>query len=149
MKLHYTEFIIFICLNFSIISAEELLNQEYSLENSVQKVKVDFNIDGLDDIVEGYHSDSTFTALFISINKSGKKDTVSISIKLADSMNQIAFCGEKITIEVEKLDYDPVDIFGEELSGFIQSDELYGVRLSDGMCDSFLFFWNHNFKQLH
>jgi hypothetical protein len=139
---------IVIYLNFFTTGAKRLFCQESSPEDGVQRVMVDFNLDGVEDIVEGHHSDSTFTAFFISTDKSGKKDTVSISIKLGESMNQNAFCGEKITIEVEKLDYDPVDIFGEEFSGFIQSDEHYGVRLSDGICDSFHFFWNHDLKKI-
>ncbi len=109
---------------------------------SPQKLSLDFNLDGIEDLVQGVHSDSFYTITFISL------DTVSIKIPLGNSMNQDAFCGTEIELTKENLDYDLKEIFEDDIPGFKRSKSDFGVRLSDGMCDSFHFFWNHKLKQM-
>ena len=134
MKIYYYFILIFLS---SVIFAQENLSSE-----DVQKVAIDFNLDGIEDLVEGILSDSTFIIKFIS------KDTVSFSFRIGVNKNQDAFCGTKILIQKEKLDYNLNNILNTDVPGFIVSDTDYGVNLSDGMCDSFHFYWDYKLKKI-
>jgi hypothetical protein len=38
---------------------------------------------------------------------------------------QNAICGTKVTLDLEKLDYNLIEIFGEGMPGFLKSDKQF------------------------
>ena len=133
MKVNFIILLIIIFFLFDLI-----ICQDDNLTNSKQNIEVDFDQDGIIDIVEGFHTDTTFVVTFIISN-----DSSLFEFGLEDNMSQDAFCGKSIAMKLEALNYDPVEIFGEEIPGFKNSEKEIGINLSD---DSFHFFWNYKLK---
>ena len=140
MKLATLQFLSLII--FLFLSTMSLVSQESLQNNIADTVIIDFNFDGIEDNVVGLYTDSTYKILLISLKTNGIKDTTEISFELNNGTSFNAFCGSKITLEKEKLNYNLSEILGAETPGYNQSEKNYGIKLSDGLCDSFHLYWD-------
>jgi hypothetical protein len=103
-------------------------------------VKADVDCDGLEDTAQLEYVDGHVR---LSVALAATETLQSLEFGLGDSMAQDSLCGTKATLEIEDLDYDLTEAFGENPEGFQQSKTCKGLRLTDNECDSMHIFWNH------
>lgn len=78
----------------------------------------------------------------------GTQATEFLEFGLGDSMAQDSLCGTDAELEIEDMDYDLIEAFGENPEGFQQSKTCKGLRLIGGEGDSMHIFWNHVTKSI-
>lgn len=133
--------IIFCCLLPFVSLAEEVTWDPASV------VKADVDCDGVKDTAQlGYVG--TRVRLAVTLG-AATQATQFLEFGLGDSMAQDSLCGTDIELEIEEMDYDLIEAFGENPEGFQQSQACKGLRLMDGVCDSMHIFWNHITKSIN
>ena len=109
-------------------------------------VSADISCDGVPDTAKlGYIENRV--RLSVTIGTSG--ETQSIEFGLGESGYQGSLCGTDAILKVTDMDYDLVEIFGENPEGFKQSKTCKGLNVSAGECDSMHIFWNHKTKHIN
>lgn len=128
----------------------ELLQRKYAGVNWDKKsiIKADINCDGKGDAaVLGKEGEKVVVAVIRG--PLDKESKIHLTRLLVGKHSQDSLCGRRARLSIEDQDYDPSEIFdGEPLSGFRRSKTCKGINVSDGECDSFHFFWNHELKTL-
>jgi hypothetical protein len=108
-------------------------------------VKADVDCDGVKDTAQlGYIGKRVRLAVTLGATQT----TQFLEFGLGDSMAQDSLCGTDAALEVEDMDYDLIEAFGENPEGFQQSKICKGLRLMGGECDSMHIFWNHVTKSI-
>lgn len=121
-------------LFFLPVAAEDITG------NPASVIHADIDCDGITDSARLTYIES-HVRLTVTLGKD--KATQVLEFGLGDSMAQDALCGTEATLEIEDLDYDLTEIFGEPVEGFEPSTTCKGLRLAAGECDSMHIFWNH------
>jgi hypothetical protein len=104
-------------------------------------VRVDFNCDGTPDTAKlGYIENRVRLTIIFG---GGDLPSQSIEFGLGMSGYQDALCGTDAKLSIEDMDYDLIEIFGENPEGFEQSKTCSGLNIRAGDCDSMHIFWNH------
>lgn len=103
-------------------------------------VKADVDCDGVDDTAQ---MDYVEDRVRVTVTLAATKTSQSLEFGLGNSGAQDSLCGTEATLEIEDMDYDLIEAFGENPEGLRQSKTCKGLRLMDGECDSMHIFWNH------
>jgi len=110
-------------------------------------VRADVNCDGIPDTAKlGYIENRVrLTVIFGGDSMSSQ----SIEFGLGMSDYQDALCGTDAKLSIEDMDYDLIEIFGENPGGFEKSKTCSGLNIRAGECDSMHIFWNHNTRHIN
>jgi hypothetical protein len=103
-------------------------------------VKADVDCDGREDTALLEYVDGHVR---VSVTLAAADTSRFLEFGLGDSGAQDSLCGSEATLEIEDMDYDLTEAFGENPEGFQQSKTCKGLRLMGGECDSMHIFWNH------
>ena len=109
-------------------------------------VRADVDCDGVEDKGQlGYIGKS----VRLTVTLGATQATQFLEFGLGDSMAQDSLCGTDAKLEIEDMDYDLIEAFGENPEGFQQSKTCKGLRVMGGECDSMHIFWNHATKNIN
>lgn len=84
----------------------------------------------------------------VTVTFAATKASQALEFWLGNSGAQESLCGTAATLEIEDMDYDLIEAFGENPEGFRQSKTCKGLSLTDDECDSMHIFWNHETKHI-
>lgn len=107
--------------------------------------KADVDCDGVEDTAR---MEYVVDRVRVTVTLAATKISQSLEFGLGDSMAQDSLCGTEATLEIEGMDYDLIEAFGENPEGFRQSKTCKGLRLMGGECDSMHIFWNHDAQHI-
>jgi hypothetical protein len=116
---------------------------------SQSKVTADFNCDGKHDVAYlGKTKANFFVSVILGpITKASLISTTTLrNVTSEDAQDSVR--EENPSLTTESLDYDTVEMFGENPEGFKPSKTCSGLNLSSGETDSFHFYWNHKTNEL-
>ena len=131
--------LLIICISLQAI-AEEIKWDETST------VKADINCDGTPDIAKlGYFDKQV--RLSVTIDPDGPSQFIDFGLGMPGYQN--ALCGTDPVLTIEVMDYDLVEVFGENPEGFKQSKTCKGLNVRAGECDSMHIFWNHETNHIN
>ncbi len=116
--------------------------------NATTLLKADINSDGNMDYAIWGLQDSLSALVAVVVSPIGTKSQAEIAQFKVDRSCQDCICALPAEMEIESMDYDPSETIGTALPGFERSSEAKGLVLSDGMCDSIHFFWDHQANKL-
>jgi hypothetical protein len=142
MRLPFGAIAFFILINVSCSKHNDSETVKKPSQKDISAVSVDLNGDGIANrvtIVKNSARNVTLTAE-IKLPSGIKKDSLKFYI---DSGKQDGFCSWPVELTPEPLDYDPDPDIGP-LQGYVKSDRAVGLRISDGDCDDFHIYWNHD-----
>lgn len=108
-------------------------------------VKADIDCDSAEDTAQMEYVEDRVR---VTVTFAATKAPQSLEFGLGDSMAQESLCGTEATLEIEDMDYDLIEAFGENPEGFRQSKTCKGLRLMGGECDSMHIFWNHDARHI-
>ena len=142
MRLKFAAIAFLIISSLSCAKYNDSENGKRRNQLDIPAVSVDLDGDGIADrvtIIKNSARDVTLTA---EIKKSSgiKKDLLKFYI---DAGKQDGFFSWPVELIPEPLDYDPDPGIGH-LQGYVKSDRTIGLRISDGECDDFHIYWNHD-----
>lgn len=116
----------------------------FCLPVAAEDVTADIDCDGIPDTARLTYIESHVR---LTVTRGKDKTTQVLEFRLGDSMAQDALCGTEATLEIEDLDYDLTEIFGEPVE-VEPSPTCKGLRLAAGECDSMHIFWNHQTRHI-
>lgn len=108
-------------------------------------MKADIDCDGVEDTARMEYVEDRVR---VTVTLAATKTSQSLEFGLGNSGAQESLCGTEATLEIEDMDYDLIEMFGENPEGFRESKTCKGLRLSDDECDSMHMFWNHKTKHI-
>jgi hypothetical protein len=108
-------------------------------------VKADVDCDGAEDAAQMEYVDKRVR---VTVTLAATKASQSLEFGLGNSGAQESLCGTEARLEIEDMDYDLVEAFGENPQGFRESKTCKGLRLADEKCDSMHIFWNHDTRHI-
>ena len=108
-------------------------------------IKADIDCDGVEDTAQ---MDYVEDRVRVTVTFAATKASQSLEFGLGNSGAQESLCGTAATLEIEDMDYDLIEAFGENPEGFRQSKTCKGLSLTDDECDSMHIFWNHETKHI-
>lgn len=109
--------------------------------------KADFNCDGVPDFaLLGSKNDQVVVSVGFGPLK--KNSNVFIHYLQIGKHSQDSLCRLPAQLSVEDQDFTPSEYIGAPLLGFQRSRFCKGINVSDGACDSFHYFWNHDLRSL-
>jgi hypothetical protein len=108
-------------------------------------IEADIDCDGIEDTARMEYVEDRVR---VTVTLAATKTSQSLEFGLGDSMAQESLCGTEATLEIEDMDYDLIEIFGENPEGFRESKTCKGLRLMGGECDSMHIFWNHDTQHI-
>src|SRR5512139_2151956 len=108
-------------------------------------VRADVDCDGVEDTAQMEYVEDRVR---VTVTFAATKASQSLEFGLGNSGAQESLCGTAATLEIEDMDYDLIEAFGENPEGFRQSKTCKGLRLEDGECASMHIFWNHETKHI-
>jgi hypothetical protein len=110
-------------------------------------VEVDINCDGKKDYaILGISKQGVTVALVVGpVSKESKIQSLEFRV---GKHSQDSLCQLPVKLRIESLDYDPTGAVGK-LQGFRSSKKCNAFGLTDDICDSFHFYWNHQAKTLN
>lgn len=108
-------------------------------------VKADVDCDGVEDTAQMAYVENRVR---VTVTLAATNTAQSLEFGRGNSMAQESLCGTEARLEIEDMDYDLIEAFGENPEGFRQSKTCKGLSLMDGECDSMHIFWNHDTKHI-
>lgn len=108
-------------------------------------VAADVDCDGVEDTARMEYVEDRVR---VTVTLAATETSQSLEFGLGDSGAQESLCGNEATLEIEDMDYDLIDAFGENPEGFRESKTCKGLRLMGGECDSMHMFWNHDTQHI-
>lgn len=131
--------LLIICISFPAF-ADEVIWKEAS------SVSADINCDGIPDTAKLGFLDN-YVRLLVTINPDGPSQFIDFGLGMPSQ--QDAPCGRDPVLTIEYMDYDLVEIFGENPEGFKRSKTCKGLNINAGECDSMHIFWNHETNHIN
>ncbi|MGH7597921.1 MAG: hypothetical protein ACREOI_16350 [bacterium] len=134
------------------VSQEQILQLvTFSLQkiewNADSLLTADFNGDNVTDYaIFGQGEKRLYIAVVIGpFSKQSRVVTINFGFS---GNNQDDLCAGDYKLALESLDYDPVEVLGQELPGFKRSQKSQGITVGGDMCDKIHLFWNHTRNEL-
>lgn len=105
-------------------------------------LRVDLNCDGVEDHVFVAEDRAHYYVAVVPGPADDHSAATYVAFRRAGDA-QDALCGEPAGLQIEDLDFDIVEMLGDEPQGWQRSASCKGLSLSSGDCDSHHLFWNH------
>lgn len=109
-------------------------------------IEADMNCDGTPDVAKLGYFDK-HVRLSVTISPNGSSQFIDFGLGMPGY--QDALCGTYPVLTIEDMDYDLIEVFGENPEGFKRSKACKGLNVRAGECDSMHIFWNHETNHIN